>query len=177
MNPIKAVATPHSGPQSSTPAWRTTVGPSVLGIKILLLFASRPLLMSDLGCRLFRVRTSGIFTRLAFQSPQPEPNSKRVLLRGEGGFGMKMPCVHKPQSPTLSHLGRDLPKAYLRNSTKLASGSCILQRETVLGEQTSPPMRFCSGTQCLPISHLALCYPLGQGGSGLPLAPWALLLG
>ena len=68
MNPIKAVPTPHSGPQSSTPAWRTTVGPSALGIKILLLFASRPLLVSDLGCRLFRVRTRGILTRLAFQT-------------------------------------------------------------------------------------------------------------
>ena len=67
VNPIKAVPTPHSGPQSSTPAWRTTVGPSALGIKILLLFASRPLLVSDLGCRLFRVRTRGILTRLAFQ--------------------------------------------------------------------------------------------------------------
>ena len=68
MNPIKAVPTPHSGPQSSTPAWRTTVGPSALGIKILLLFASRPLLVSDLGCRLFRVRTRGILTRLAFHN-------------------------------------------------------------------------------------------------------------
>ena len=31
--------------------------------------------------------------------------------------------------------------------------------------------------QHLPISPLALCSPQGQGGSGLPLAPWALLLG
>ncbi len=53
VNPIKAVPIPHSGPQSSTPAWCTTVGPSALGIKILLLFASRLLLVSDLGCRLF----------------------------------------------------------------------------------------------------------------------------
>ena len=66
MNPMKAVLTPHSGPQSSTPAWRTTVGPSALGIKILLLFASRPLLVSDLGCRLFRARTRGIVLLLAF---------------------------------------------------------------------------------------------------------------
>ena len=67
VNPIKAFPVPHSWPQSSTPAWHWTVGPSALGIKILLLFASRPLLVSDLGCRLFRVRTRGIFTRLAFQ--------------------------------------------------------------------------------------------------------------
>ena len=64
VNPIKAVPIPHSGPQSSTPAWRSTVGHSVLGIKTLLLFASRLLLVSDLGCRLFRVRTRGIFLLL-----------------------------------------------------------------------------------------------------------------
>ena len=56
MNPIKTILTPHSGPQSSTPAWCTTVGPSTLGIKILLLFASRPRLVSDLGSRLFQER-------------------------------------------------------------------------------------------------------------------------
>ena len=68
VNPIKAVPTPHSPPQSSTPAWCMTVGPSALGIKILLLFASRLLLLSDLGCRRFRVRTRGIFfLLLAFQ--------------------------------------------------------------------------------------------------------------
>ena len=66
VNPIKSVPIPHSGPQSSTPAWCTTVGPSALGIKILLLFASRPLLVSDLGCRLFRARTRGIVHLLAF---------------------------------------------------------------------------------------------------------------
>ena len=70
VNPIKAVPIPHSGPQSSTPAWCTTVGPSALGIKILLLFASRPLLVSDLGCRLFRARTRGIVLLLAFQFQQ-----------------------------------------------------------------------------------------------------------
>ena len=38
-------------------------------------------------------------------------------------------------------------------------------------------MRLWSGRQRLPISLLAFCYHLGQGGSGLPLAPWALQLG
>ena len=60
VNPIKAVPILHSWLQSSTPAWRRTVGPRALGIKILLLFASKPLLVSDLGCRLFRVQTRGI---------------------------------------------------------------------------------------------------------------------
>ena len=87
VNPIKAVPIPHSGPQSSTPAWCTTVGPSALGIKILLLFASRPLLVSDLGCRLFRVRTRGIFTRLAFHlvrwpgNPATTPHTREPTWR------------------------------------------------------------------------------------------------
>ena len=52
-----------------------------------------------------------------------------------------------------------------------------MQRETGLGEQTSAPMRPGSGSQRLPSSHLALWEASAQGGSGLPLAPWALLLG
>ena len=53
----------------------------------------------------------------------------------------------------------------------------MLQRETGLGEQTSAPVRLASTSDRLPTSHLGLGSPLGQGGSGLPLAPWALLLG
>ena len=66
--------------------------------------------------------------------------------------------------------------AHLRNSTKLASVSCILEREALLGEPTSAPMRVSQGTQCLPLSHLALCSPKAQGWSGLPPAPCALVL-
>ena len=55
--------------------------------------------------------------------------------------------------------------------------SCILQRETVLKEQTSATMRLGSGSQRLPSSRLALGSLKGQGWSGLPLDPWALLLG
>ena len=47
----------------------------------------------------------------------------------------------------------------------------------MLREQTSAPMRLGSGWQRLPSSPLALGSPEGQGGSGLPLAPWALLFG
>ena len=53
----------------------------------------------------------------------------------------------------------------------------MLQRETGLGEQTSAPMQLGSGSQRLASSHLALSSPYVLGGSGLPLAPWALLLG
>ena len=90
---------------------------------------------------------------------------------------MKKPCLQWPKQPTRSLLGRDPPRTYLRNGPKRALRSCILQRETVLGEHTSAPMRLGSGSLRWPSSHLALCSPEGQGGAGLPLAPWALLLG
>ena len=55
--------------------------------------------------------------------------------------------------------------------------SCILQSETVFGEETLAPLRLGSGSQRLPSSTRALGSPYGQGGSGLPLTPWAVLLG
>ena len=63
------------------------------------------------------------------------------------------------QLPNRSQLGGDPHRAYLRNGTQLASGSFILQRETVLGKQTSAPKRLGSGSQRLPSSHLALGSP------------------
>ena len=72
---------------------------------------------------------------------------------------MKKPCWPWPFQPPHSQLGRAPPRPYLRNGTKRASRSCILQRETVLGEQTSAPMRLGSGSQRLPSSPLALGSP------------------
>ena len=70
---------------------------------------------------------------------------------------MERPCLHRPQPPTLSQLGIDRPWAYLSNGTRLTSRSCILQRETLLGEHTTVPICLCSGKHRLPISHIALC--------------------
>ena len=67
--------------------------------------------------------------------------------------------------------------AYLRNGTKRASRSCILQNDTVLGERTSAPMRLGSGSRRWPSSLLDLCSLEGKGRAGLPLAKLALLLG
>ena len=74
-------------------------------------------------------------------------------------IGHEKAFLHSPQQPKLSQLRRDSTRANLSNGTKLASRSCILQRETLLGEHTTFPIRPSSGKQCLPISHLALCYP------------------
>ena len=42
----------------------------------------------------------------------------------------------------------------------------MLQRETMLGERTSAPMRLGSGSQRLPRSHLALGSPRAKEGLG-----------
>ena len=53
----------------------------------------------------------------------------------------------------------------------------MLQRETVFGAQTSALRYVSSGKPRGPISPVARWSAKGLGGSGLPLAPWALLLG
>ena len=113
---------------------------------------------------------------LCWRSKELETTSKRALLQGEGGWGLQRPCVHWPQHPTLRLLGRDPPRAHLRKGTKRASGSCLLERETLLGKASSAPVRVCSAKQRLPVSPLGLCSPFGLGGSGLPPAPCALVL-
>ena len=71
---------------------------------------------------------------------------------------MKRPCLHRPQPPTLSQLGREPQRSYLCNGTKLASGSCILQRETVLRSKPQPQSIFAQeGSSWL--SHIALGSP------------------
>ena len=96
---------------------------------------------------------------LCWWSLQMETNSKRALLWGEGGWGLKRPCVHWPHHPTFRQLGRDPPRAHLRRGTKLASGSCSLKSETLLGKPSSALMHVCSGKQCFLVSPLALCSP------------------
>ena len=91
--------------------------------------------------------------------PELEITSKRALLQGEGGWGLKRPCVHWPQQPTLRLLGRDPRRAHLRKGTKRASGSCLLERETLLRKASSAPVRVCAAKQRLPVSALGLSSP------------------
>ena len=76
----------------------------------------------------------------------------------------------------LSQIWRSTPRTHLTDETKPGPGNCILESKTLLMEQTTDPMRLCSGKQRLPFSPLSLSSQIGQRGSGLPLAPWALLV-
>ena len=113
---------------------------------------------------------------LCWWSLQLETNSKCALLCGEGGWGQKRPCVHWRLNPIFRQLGRDPHRAHLRKGTKRASGSCLLERETLLGKPSSAPVRVCSGKERLPDTPVALSSPFIRGGSGLPPAPCAPVL-
>ena len=67
-------------------------------------------------------------------------------------------CALAP-TPQPSHLGSDPARVVLRKGTKLASGSCFHESETLLGKPSSAPMRVCSGKQRFLVSPLAHCSP------------------
>ena len=89
---------------------------------------------------------------LCWGSPVSETHSPRVLLRGEAGLGARRPSAPRPQPCPLSQLGRAAPKPRRTDGPKRASGSCILQRETLLGQQTTDSTRLRSRKQRKPFS-------------------------
>ena len=101
---------------------------------------------------------------LCWWSLDLETYSKRALLWGEGGWGLKSPCVHWPHQPTFRQLGRDPPRAHLKKCTKLASRRCICKSETLLGKPSSAPMRLCSGKQrVLVFPQVSACHRNKEG--------------
>ena len=93
---------------------------------------------------------------LCWKSLELETYSNRALLWGEGGWGLKRPCVQWPLQPNFLQLGSYPPRAHLRKGTKLASVNCIHESETLFGKPSSAPMCVCSGKQCFlvfPIAH------------------------
>ena len=107
---------------------------------------------------------------LCWGSPVPETHYPRVLLRGEAGLGARKPSGPTPQPCSLSQLGRTA-RGRLTGGPKRASGGCIRQRESLLGQPTTAPTRLGSGKQCKPFSPLALCSPEGTAGRGCPWLP------
>ena len=96
---------------------------------------------------------------LCWWSPATETHSPGVLLGGEAGLGGRRPSAPRPQPCPLSQLGRSAPRPRHTDGPKRASGSCILQKESLLRQQTTAPMRLGSGKQRKPFSPPALCSP------------------
>ena len=108
---------------------------------------------------------------LCWGSLAPETHSPGVLLGGEAGLGARRPSTPTPQPCPLSQLGRSSPKPRRTDGPKRASGGCILQRESLLGQPTTAPTRLGLGKQRKPISLPALCSPEGQAGRVCPWLP------
>ena len=101
----------------------------------------------------------------------PETHSPRVLLGGEAGLGARSPSTPTPQPCPLSQLGRSAPRYGPTDGPKRASGSCIVQRESLLGQPTTAPTCLGSGKQRKPFSPPALRSPEGKAGRGCPWLP------
>ena len=113
---------------------------------------------------------------LCWWSPAPETHSPRVLLRGEAGLGAQRPSAPSPQPCPLSQLGRSAPRPRRTDGPKPASGSCILQRETLLGSkpqpqrastQESPAIRFRHRPTALHRAQLSWATPGSLGPAAL----------
>ena len=93
---------------------------------------------------------------LCWWSQELESNSKRALLWGECGRGLKRPCVHWPKHPTFRQLGRDAPRAHLRKGTKLVSAAAFTRVKLSSGNQAQPQCLFAQESSTFWILH----YPL-----------------
>ena len=114
---------------------------------------------------------------ICWGSPAPESHSPRVLLRGEAGLGARRPSAPRPQPCPLSQLGRSAPRPRRSDSPKRASGSCILQRETLFQQQTTSLKRLGSGKQRKPFSPRPCALHTSKRGWAAPgsLGPADLL--
>ena len=119
-------------------------------------FSPRSLLA--LGPRKFCVANCPLALGLCLWSLEMETNSKCALLCGEGGWGLKRPCVHWPHHPPFCQLGRNPARAHFRKGTKLTSGSCFREVTLSSGNQAQPQCVFAQESSAfwflpLPIAH------------------------
>ena len=147
----------HSGKVDSPRGTNHSPNAPLLSKAPLAFFSPRPL-------DSIRQRESGLplapwALLLCWWSPELETHSKHVVLHGEARVCRKMPSGRRPQQPSRNQLGSSAPRPHLKLCSKLHSRSCILERETLLREQTTAPMRLCSAKQRLPFSPPGLWSP------------------
>ena len=77
-----------------------------------------------------------------------------------------MPSGRRPQQSPRSQLESSATRPYLTLRSKLHAGSCIRESSTLLGEQTTAPMRLCIAKQRFPFSPLDLWTPYAKESLG-----------
>ena len=84
----------------------------------------------------------------------------------------------QPQPCPLSQLGRSAPRPRRTDGPKRASGSCILQTESLLGQQTTAPSRRAQKSNASRFRHWPSALQRAKRGGAAPgsLGPAALLV-
>ena len=88
--------------QRETVRGEKNLSPHASGLRIAALAEFSPIPMLPIGPRRVWAASGSVGTADGWWSPQLETNSKRLLLRGEGLFGMKKPCCPGPSNPTIA---------------------------------------------------------------------------
>ena len=94
-----------------------------------------------------------------------------ALLQGEGGWGLKRPCVHWPKHPTFCQLGRNPARAHFRKGTKLTSGSCFREVTLSSGNQAQPQCVFAHESRAFSFVPWVCACPRAKEGLGCLLLP------
>ena len=81
----------------------------------------------------------------------PKPTPHGFFFVGNQDWAREAFCAQTQPCP-LRQLGRSAPRPRRTDGPKQSSGSCILQRETLLGQQTTAPTRLGSRKQRKPFS-------------------------
>ena len=101
--------------------------------------------------------------------------TRNPLLTCSPSWGSRIGCAKAfcAQSPAMppSQLGRSAPKSRRNGDPKRASGSCTLQRETLLQQQTTASPCLCAEAQHKLFPPPALRSPEGQAVQGCPWLP------
>ena len=92
-------------------------------------------------------------------------------------MGARRPSAPRPQPCPLSQLGRSAPRPRRTDGPKRASGSCIVQRESLLGQPTTAPTCLGSGNNASRFRHRPSAVTSAKPGGAAPgcLGPAALL--
>ena len=115
----------HSGKGDSPQGTNHSPNAPLLSKATLAFFSPSPLV--SIGQRGSGLPLAPWALLLCWWSPELETHSKRVLLRGEAGVGLKMPSGRRPQQSSRSQLGSSAPRPYLTHGSKHHLGSCILE--------------------------------------------------
>ena len=99
---------------------------------------SSPIRLFSIGQGMVWAASYSLGTAGCWWSPELETHSKCVLHHGEAGFGIEMPCLHRPHQLNLSLLGRLAPGPISQTAPNLLLGVAFLKGKLSSGNKPQP---------------------------------------